>query len=253
MKRSRRWKLFAFGLILTIAGFLCLGNYNTPVIRESVIEVNATDNSSKAGSYLWNVTASFAKGDIICGLVLEPQYKEPGWFLCLEPTGDVPPYGYVEYPYIFVYLYLYNEHGDLVYPFIEMVWVNNPEAKEPVKFHFYIYNMTYMYNENSTNQYSPVDVVPGTSWIVLTPEGAPNNGVYTLKVSAFGARAPPVDDPPVRIALGKKLGTSDYPYTFLLPIGICLVASGGVSILIAGFPRIIERRSKRTIKSKKSR
>ena len=251
MKRSRRWKLFTFGIMLAIAGYLCIGNYNTPIIRESVNEVKATDNSGKASSYSWNVTASFAKGDVICGLVLEPQYREPGWFQVLEPRGSVLPYGYIEYPHIFVRLYLYNKDGNLIYPLIEMVWVNNPEAKEPVKSHFYIYNMTYLYDENSTNQYFPVDVVPGTSWIVLTPKGAPDNGTYTLKVSAFGASIPPVDNPPTRIALGKKSVMSDYPYTFLLPIGIGLVSSGVISILIAGFPQIIERRSKRAIKRKK--
>jgi len=246
MKRGRRFKIGILGVFLIAVGYFCATNSGIPVKLNDVEEVSRVNNSASAGICSWNVSGWFAKGDVICGLVLEPQYKVPGWLQCLEPIGDVPPYGFVDYPHIFVYLKLLDEGGDVV-SWVEMLWVNDPNAKSPLNLHLYVYNMTYIFG-GSSESYFPVEVVWGTSWIVLTPEGAPHNGTYTLSVSAFGAISPPSDNPPTVIALGKrKIG---YPYTYLLPLGIVLICGGLFANFVALFPYIVERKNVRRIKLK---
>jgi len=240
MKKNNRLKIGALGILLIFVAYFCVTNYQVPVELDEVEEVNRTEKSSS-----WNVTASFVEGDIICGLVLEPQYQIPGWLQCLEPAGYILPYGYCKYPHIFVYLDLYKD--DELVSKVEMVWVNDPYAKEPINMHLYVYNMSYV-EKNSTMVYHPVETVSGT-WVVLTPEGAPANGTYRLEVSASGAIPPPVNNPPTKIALGKRL--ISYPYTYLLPLGVVSASSGVVCIVIGGFPRIIERKQKKPKRSRR--
>lgn len=244
MKSSRRLKIGVLGTALILVAYFLIVNHQTPVRLETVDEVNAQINSLKnisEGNYSWNVSASFVEGDIICGLVLEPLPSSEGisWLNILEPIGPVTPYGYINYPHIFVYLELYN--GDNLVSKVEMVWVNDPEASPPVNAHLYVYNMSYVYaNETAEPKYHYVETV-GT-WVVLTPDGAPENGTYTLKVFAFGAIPPPDNVPPSRIALGKRL--IGYPYTYFLALGIFSSICGVSCVVISIFPGIIERKKK---------
>lgn len=246
MKRKTRMKLCAFGILLVIIAFFCVANSQILVELDEVEELALTDNSEgvakQRGSYLWNVSANFTKGDIICGRLTEPQYKIPGWLQCLEPANPSDPrYGKIVLHNIYVYLELLNETMGLVSK-VEMVWVNDPNAKPPLNQHLYIYNMSYLFPNSSVSDYYPVEQVPGTIWIVLTPRGAPKNGTYTLRVSAFGSTTPPQDNPPTLIALGKRL--LGYPFTFLLSIGISLTICGTACIIVGVFPEVIERERK---------
>ena len=241
IKKRRRMKLGFLGMVLVLIGLFSVVNYNILVPQNIVKEVSATENGSTGTQ--WNVTGKFDAGDIICGLVLEPTYREPGWLDILEPMVlNHPRYGKILYPNIAVYLELYYEDGLLISK-IEMIWINDPNAKPPVNLHLYIYNMTYLPENSSLSSYFPVEAVTGTSWIVLTPEGVKDSGNYTLKVSAFGAMPAPTDQPPSRIALGERL--VGYPYWFLLPVGLCIIILGVTVMVIVLFPRIIEKSKNR--------
>jgi hypothetical protein len=248
MRRNRRLKIGVFGVILIFIAYFLISNYQVPVELDEVKEVARTTNTLRniaAGNYSWNVTASFFKGDIICGLVQEPQPSSENisWLNFLEPPGTYEPYGYINYPHIFVFLELYN--GDELISKVEMVWVNDPNAKPPINAHLFLYNMSYLYD----HEYKfPVDTVANT-WIVLTPEGASADGNYTLKVFAFGAISPPNDIPPTNIALGRRL--IGCPYTYFLPLGVCSAICGVFCIFISVFPKIIEREKRKLAERKR--
>jgi len=244
MKKNTRLKLGVFGILLVVIGYFCVTNSQVLVGLNKVEEIALADNSQKVaqerGSYLWNVSAYFTKGDIICARLTEPQPKEPGWLQCLEPANLFDPrYGKIELPNIYVYLKLFHNDAELVSE-VEMVWVNDPYAKSPLDQHLYIYNMSYLFENSTVSDYHPVENVPGTIWIVLTR--APENGTYTLTVSAFGSTVPPRDQPPTHIALGKRL--MGYPFAYLLPLGVFSAIVGVVLIFIGSFPKIIERERK---------
>lgn len=246
MKKNTRIKLAVFGVLLVIIGYFCVRSSQALVPLNEVEELGLTDNSEgvakQRGSYLWNVSAYFAEGDIICGRLTEPQYKTPGWLNCLEPVNPFDPrYGKINLPNIFVYLELLSEDMELISK-VEMVWVNDPNAKPPMRDHLYIYNMSYIFENSTTSDYYPVETVPGTIWIVLTPDGAPCNGTYTLRVRAFGSAIPPQNNPPTHIALGKRL--LDYPFSYLLPLGVFSAIVGVVLIFTGSFPKIIERKGR---------
>jgi len=240
MKKGRRLKLGISGLVLVFIGLFSIMNYNVSIPRNEVDEVAATENASIGTK--WNVTGKFIEGDIICGLVLEPVYEEPGWLNIMEPmVPEHPRYGSINFRNIAVYLELYYEDGSLVSK-IEMIWVNNPEASSPVNLHLYIYNMTYLTENSTPSSYLEVETITGTSWVVLTSEGVEKSGDYTLEVSAFGAIPAPKDQPPSRIALGNRV--IEQPYGFLFPVGLCAVVIGAVLMVIATFPSIIEKRNR---------
>lgn len=252
MKSKTRIKLGAFGILLLIIGYFCVTNSQVSIALDEVEELALADNSEgvaqNRGSYLWNVSAYFTEGDIICGRLTEPQYKEPGWLDCLEPSNPFDPrYGKIELPNIYVYLELLDNEMGLISK-VEMVWVNDPYAKAPLNLHLYIYNMSYLFANSTPSSYYPVEMVSGTIWIVLTPHGAPKNGTYTLKVSAFGSTVPPQNNPPTQIALGKRL--FGYPFAYLLPLGAFFIIGGTASVIIGAFPRAVEWERK-TSKNKK--
>jgi len=247
MKKNTRLKLGALGILLVIIAYFCIVNSQVVGELDEVKQLAVTDNSEgvakERGSYLWNVSAYFTKGDIICGRVTEPQLKEPGWLQCLEPPNlEDPRYGEIVLPHIFVYLDLLSENMERVSR-VEMVWVNDPNAKPPLNQHLYIYNMSYIFENSTVSDYYPVEKVPGTIWVVLTPDGAPKNGTYTLEVWTLGGAAPPQDNPPTNIALGKR--AIGYRFAFLLPLGVFFAICGVLSIFIGSFPKIIERKGKK--------
>lgn len=244
MKRDTRLRFAVYGAILLIASVACIFASQSPVEFENVEELRYYENKADSPAR-WDVNATFNKGDIICGLML-PRHTE--WVMSpLEAASFEEPYGYIPLRHMFVWLDLYNESGQRIIR-VELVLVNDPNHPDPSKRRtLFVYNMTYSYG--NTTKYHRVETVPGSNWIILTPEGAPSNGTYALKILTM----PPKDAPPVRIALGKLNTTYRYVYSSLLPVGVVLLFGGVFLAAVAVYPKFLQKITVRNRRFRKIR
>ncbi len=235
MKKSTRLKIGFYGLVLIIVGSIIAINYQFQVKGDTVVEIDRVENSAASKSYWWNVSGYFEKGDVVCGLLLPPIYQVPGWLQMLEPHGSYAPYGMIPFSHVFVDCSLFDSSGETVST-VEIVWANDPNGKPPINEQLLVYDMTYLV-QGKEDQYSPVMQV--SPWFELVPRGVDFSGNYTLKISAYGATAMPVDQPPFVIALGKR--SIVHPYLFFLPLGSVIIAGGVFLVVVAAIPMIVTR------------
>ena len=254
MKKGTRIRLAIYGLIFLIISAVCIVTSQSPVEYKDVEEISRVENTPGVPPYYWNVSAEFNKGDIICGLMLPPPDagNGTGWLYNLEPGGSFEePYGEIPFPHMFAWLKLYNDsESEQSISTTEIVLVYNPDLPpgHPMQRRLLVFNMSYLYG--NTSEYHPVETVPSKpTWVILTPEGIPSSGIYTLRVETM----PLKDIPPAVIALGKLYSKYRYEHSFLLPVGIALVLGGSFLTITAVHPDFLEKIKRNKSKSRRLR
>ena len=253
MKKGTRIRLAIYGLIFLIISAVCIVTSQSPVEYKDVEEISRVENTPGVPPYYWNVSAEFNESDIICGLMLPPPdtENETGWLYNLEAPSSCEPYGYIPFPHMFTWLKLYNNNeSEQSISTTEIVLVHdtNLPPGHPMQRQLLVFNMSYLYGDIS--EYHPVETVPSKpTWVILSPEGAPSSGIYTLRVETM----PPQNIPPSVIALGKLYSKYRYEYGFLLPVGIALVLGGSFLVITAVHPDFLGKIKRNKSKSRKLR
>ena len=190
------------GAILLLSGMVSISS--SQIIQEKKrLETIAYEMDS------WEVSGNFEEGDM---LVVD---FTPALWKRHELPDDVRPY-----PYKFVRIEITSPKNETTVFDITLMWPDG--AQLPV---VYSINLT---GQDGLDITDPIMEVRG---VVM------DSGQYTARIPEYGLW-PPESDPPTWIAARKEIVEREYPFAFLLPVGIVLGILGGVTLLVGIiFPR----------------
>jgi len=208
-KASGKHRLLILGLLLITAGIILTINSQVSIKKARVKEVKVIEK-------VWNITASFNKGDEIFGYLMPPPFQEPGWQDAAEPPCEDIYYGYIPVNHVFIYVDLYDSKGNQVSE-IEIVYALAGFQN------LVMYNLSRVIITNETGPYPRVKVETLDGWFEL---GVANSTEYTIHV--WGFRIGPGTDmpPPSILGLGKKEWEVIKPYEALIFLSIPLCITG---------------------------
>jgi len=233
MKRKQKltFLLIAAGLLLIPSGYY-ITTYNHLVLTHPFDIVASKEKSS-------NVTGYFNEGDEIY-LAFIPPPSPGGWELAAEPAGYDSYYGWISTAHVFAYADRYNDTGSRIFR-IEFVLVYDPPR---LGYKLALLNFSRVIETNETGVFPrvPLKAIQVNKTVTYFECGTANyTGAYRVEMWVGVTSSNTAIPSTYRLTLAKITTEVTYPYAYLLPVGIIVIALGGF-LAVHGIQRYIRTR-----------